>query len=83
MRNGLGRRMIVAGTSDTGEPDVSTHLDAMRACDSARDLLDIGLSRAAVFHALVAQLHLTNREAAHAIRTAGQSRPPAPIASHT
>jgi hypothetical protein len=37
----------------------------------ARALLDLGLSRAAVVRTLVVQYHLTNHEAANAIRSAG------------
>jgi hypothetical protein len=38
---------------------------------AARELLDLGLSRAAVVRTLVVQFHLTNHEAANAIRSAG------------
>jgi hypothetical protein len=45
------------------------------AAETARELLDLGVCRAAVMRALVVQLHLTGHEAADALRASGRVAP--------
>jgi hypothetical protein len=42
---------------------------------AARELFDLGLSRAAVMRTIIVQFHLTNREAANVLRSAGIGNP--------
>jgi hypothetical protein len=59
---------------------MGTRFNERPAPVAARELLDLGLSRAAVVRTLVVQLHLTNHEAANAIRSAGVITQSAPNA---
>jgi hypothetical protein len=63
--------MIKTGSATPEKKLMATRFTDTPAPVAARELFDLGLSRAAVMHTLVVQFHLTNREAANVLRSTG------------